>query len=311
MSRSTQADPQGRPTATTVAVVASSHGDPAAPHSGGWSGQVTQALIQPLTAAGIAHRFYGVGSGERSFARLAGALAAAESDAVAAVAVVDPNASPVWDDIAAAFGRSSPRPVVFIAAAETTLPAVVVHHNQRRAGHDAALHLIDAGYRHLVALQPYHEPWLAQRVRGIRDACAQTRADGVRLHVEAAIVGARLAWWADMAPAQRQHLLAVRFAAAQAAAAPAGEPIGVLAANDAMALDLIDLVGLRPGGDCGLIGYDGSPRTATLGLSTMEPPLADLGLTAARLLLDAIAGRTLPSLTRLPSRLVARASSMR
>ncbi|MBA3684800.1 MAG: substrate-binding domain-containing protein, partial [Planctomycetes bacterium] len=131
----------------------------------------------------------------------------------------------------------------------------------------------------------------------------------LRLRVERPDTGMRAPAWQLRTPSARAVDLLARV---DAALVQASGPLGIQAANDAMALDLyraLDRRLSRRGKALGLIGFDDQDAARTEGLSSMTPPLAALGDTAARLLLDGLGGRPLPSLTRLPSMLAARAST--
>lgn len=282
---------------------------------GPWARRVIRSLVSALTAP-ARPRFYDVAADPaRSFTQLAGALAGAEADGVAALVVVDPNANPVWDEIIAAFSRTAAVPVVYVAAAESALPATIVHHDQRRTGGDAAGHLLERGYPRLLALQPYHEPWLAQRVAGMRAAAVAARLDPARLRIDRPARNRRFAGWQALpAPEQRQELRLRLTQALDEAGHDGSAGLGVLAANDAMALEVASILpslGLRIGADIGLVGFDDSDAASAAGLTSLAPPLMEMGQAAARLLLDAFAGRAVASMTRLPSRLHGRSSTRR
>ncbi|MFD7154509.1 LacI family DNA-binding transcriptional regulator [Kribbella sp. NPDC059898] len=93
----------------------------------------------------------------------------------------------------------------------------------------------------------------------------------------------------------------------------AGGYDGAVCGNDETALGLMMAVlgrGLRVPGDLVITGVDDVPMSSLVspGLTTVARPLAELGATATRLLLDLINGADVPPETVLPSRLVRRAS---
>ncbi|WP_202872755.1 LacI family DNA-binding transcriptional regulator [Kribbella soli] len=88
---------------------------------------------------------------------------------------------------------------------------------------------------------------------------------------------------------------------------------GAVCGNDETALGLMMAVlgrGLRVPGDLVITGVDDVPMSSLVspGLTTVARPLAELGATATRLLLDLINGADVVPETVLPSRLVRRAS---
>lgn len=92
-------------------------------------------------------------------------------------------------------------------------------------------------------------------------------------------------------------------------------PTAVFAANDYSAYGAIDAVkdaGLRVPDDVSVVGFDDVPASAQMhpALTTVRHPFHDLGVEAAKLLLDLLAGRAEPGTVReLPSTLIVRAST--
>ena len=86
--------------------------------------------------------------------------------------------------------------------------------------------------------------------------------------------------------------------------APFGAVMGVLGT--------VRRLGLRPGRDVGVVAFDDAPWATLLDppLSVVRQPAYEMGATAARLLLNRIAGdRGEPTTTRLSAELVPRGSS--
>jgi len=92
-------------------------------------------------------------------------------------------------------------------------------------------------------------------------------------------------------------------------------PTAIFAANDVSAIGALRAVkdaGLRVPDDIAIIGYDGAPITELTEppLSTVQQPAAEMGRTAARLLIEVIEGNTpVEQVVKLPVELLVRASS--
>jgi len=89
---------------------------------------------------------------------------------------------------------------------------------------------------------------------------------------------------------------------------------GLIAPNDATALEALRAaseLGKTFGTDFGLIGFDDDILAVTAGLSTMRPPLEELGEEAGRLLIAALEGKRASLQVRLRSHLLARRSTSR
>jgi LacI family transcriptional regulator len=145
-------------------------------------------------------------------------------------------------------------------------------------GYQAAHHLVSQGHRRLAFVgSPDLLTQVRDRRRGVDLAMEGTAAQCLALPTDT--LGA-----ADG-----------RRAAESLAALPAGErPTGVVAANDLLAIGLLQgLVGagLRVPDDVALVGYDDIEfaAAAAVPLSSVRQPRRELGLTAARLLFEEMA----------------------
>ena len=89
-------------------------------------------------------------------------------------------------------------------------------------------------------------------------------------------------------------------------------PPGIIMPNDATAFGVMRAMletGRLPGRDFGLVGFDDYPPSRNLGLTTLRPPLEELGEAAARMLMRALRGEALHLQTRLRSHLIKRATT--
>jgi LacI family repressor for deo operon, udp, cdd, tsx, nupC, and nupG len=105
-----------------------------------------------------------------------------------------------------------------------------------------------------------------------------------------------------------------RIGAALAGVAAAERPTAVFSSNDAMAIGLMRALaerGVRVPGDVSVAGFDDIEYAAVAepALTTVRQPRRDLGRAGAAILLDLLAGRPAPALTRLDTELVVRAST--
>jgi DNA-binding LacI/PurR family transcriptional regulator len=172
-------------------------------------------------------------------------------------------------------------------------------------GMQAARHLLDQGYWRLLYFQPFVAGWAARRLAGVRTAVAGSPA--VVLDVWPRVQASLL----ERGYSLRQQALA--HEAAQALMRDglvAG--VGVIAANDAAAMGFMQAAteqGLKAGVDYGIIGFDDYERRADL--STMRPPLEQMGAEAARLMERVLRGQAGPSRVMVHHRLISRGSSRR
>lgn len=88
---------------------------------------------------------------------------------------------------------------------------------------------------------------------------------------------------------------------------------GIVAANDQLAyqiMDVAELHGWKAGRDYALIGFDDDAASLQRGLSSLRPPLEELGAAAAELLVKRFNGDRLSTQACLSSHLVARQSTL-
>ena len=87
---------------------------------------------------------------------------------------------------------------------------------------------------------------------------------------------------------------------------------GVIAANDFLALAFrraASEIGLASGQDYALVGFDDLPEARAAGLTSLHPPLEELGQEAGRLVQRALSGNHAPIQICLTSHLTSRPSS--
>lgn len=193
-------------------------------------------------------------------------------------------------------------PLVCAAYDPFDSPIPQVYIDSLAGGALAARHLQERGYTGLTYLYPFASVWSEARLAGARSV---TGPDGLRVFCRA---GGRQDQTQNLV---RPHdsvgletgraLLASGFA----------RGTGVIAPNDGVALGFMAAAreqGLEPGRDYGLVGFDDYNRDAQL--TSLRPPLAQLGREAALLLLRLLRGEEVPARIVLHHRLIARASTL-
>lgn len=178
------------------------------------------------------------------------------------------------------------------------VPVPQVHLDSVASGALALAHLRERGYHHFTYLRALDSVWMAARLAGAQAAAG---SGGLRifpstppLPLSASSPQRRRGWEVG------QALLAEGLV----------RGTGVIAPNDWMALGFMDAArehGLTAGRDYGLVGFDDYGREAQL--TSLRPPLEQMGREAASLVLRLLRGEDTPGRLALPHRLMARAST--
>lgn len=117
---------------------------------------------------------------------------------------------------------------------------------------------------------------------------------------------------------ERLHAVALNQDSARTALhrvleAERGTPVNVFAAADNLARGVLEecaVLGLKPGLDVRVVGFDNHPWAADIGLTTIEQPVEAMGSAAARLLIRRLEGYSgPPESIRFEPRLIERASA--
>jgi DNA-binding LacI/PurR family transcriptional regulator len=193
--------------------------------------------------------------------------------------------------------RDAPVPVVFASAGSVNRPIWNVYYDNVDAGYQAAMHLLDRGCDDLLFVGQQGHPWVEERIQGVRAALAQRGVPERSMRTELAIPSL--------------YFKAVGHSGAIAGLS-ANVPKGVIAANDHIAEGVYQAaheLGLVPGRDFLAVSFDDIPEARTLGVSSLRPPLEELGKGAARLAVCALNGDTTLQRTCLSSHLIVRDSS--
>lgn len=171
----------------------------------------------------------------------------------------------------------------------------------RTGGALALRHLLESGYRAPRYLLPFATDWSLTRRDG---AATEAGPEGL-----AVIAATDLTQPTDRLSIRQQVELAGPLI--EHALDRGIDPgTGIIAPNDAIGEAFIIAAGhrgLRAGIDYGIVGFD--DRRRELGLTSLRPPLEELGAAAADLLLRLLRGETCPARIALAHRLVPRQST--
>jgi DNA-binding LacI/PurR family transcriptional regulator len=145
--------------------------------------------------------------------------------------------------------------------------------DSRSGAYQATKHLLDLGRRRMLVVSGLPEnPDSQRKLDGVRSAFAER---GMELRADQMLVGHHMGYHAVRAI--EAHLQLHKM------------PDAILAFNDDMAIALLLWLrgrGVRVPEDVSVVGYDGIPEAAFLGLTTVETPLVDMGVMAAQLLVE-------------------------
>ncbi|HEY3328563.1 MAG TPA: GntR family transcriptional regulator [Capsulimonadaceae bacterium] len=188
-------------------------------------------------------------------------------------------------------------PVVFASSGSVNRPIWNVYIDNVDAGYQAATHLIDHGCDDFLFVGQAGHEWVGHRLNGVRDAVKQ-RGFGDKALVST--LGPVELDYDDAAYVSSMEALRIHV------------PSGVIAANDHLAEGVYRAateLGLTPGREFKLVSFDDIPEARSLGVTSLRPPLEELGRGAARLAVHALNGDSTPQRVCLSSHLIAREST--
>ncbi len=201
-------------------------------------------------------------------------------------------------------------PAVYISWHEIQPPLAQVYYDNRYAGYQAAQHLIKSGYQNLVVLNPFIDSWLTERIQGMRDAVRHAGFPEDSLHLYPQASPSSLY---DMEKSHGMLRLLAKYLLTEVMENRSGESLtGIISPNDDIAYIILSEaseLGVNPGSDFGLVGFDDDSKSYTLGLTTVRPPIEEMGEEAGRLLLKAIHGDKNGLQVRMRAHLIPRAST--
>lgn len=263
-------------------------------------GRILSGVERVTSGAGVACRYAAVGPFDNCQPTLGDAVSALIEERVSGVVVIDIHGGDRSDEIFRLV-EEAPVPIVYVSSQAAKCPIPHVCYDQPAAGFYAADHLVRQDCRKVWFIAPTHLEWLESRLEGARTAC---RLHSVQL-IEQREPEAPASAYAMDELAQVGYLAAAPVLATR-------ERTGVLAANDFYALGVLKRareLGLSPGIDFLLVGFDDDACSREAGLSSMHPPLESLGAEAARMIIRIANGDDQQMSVRTYSHLVRRASS--
>lgn len=210
-------------------------------------------------------------------------------------------------------------PVVLHSWENLTGPIPHVVYDQAYAGYKAAQHLLQAGYRPLVFLSDsFSNWWISERLRGAQAAVEDMHlpADTLLVYQDDAI-GQQFGSSLDEVFAEhvgflmgdlfKDHPLMRQVGSASHV------PCGIIAPTDVMAYGFrraLRKFGILPGLHYGLVGFDDEADSACLGLTTMRPPLEEMGEEMAHLLFRTLHKQRTAIKVSMHSQLIVRSSTL-
>ncbi|MDR3707647.1 MAG: GntR family transcriptional regulator [Capsulimonadaceae bacterium] len=206
-------------------------------------------------------------------------------------------------------------PLVYVSSGELEMPLPHVYYDNRDAGFQATQHLLDQGCREIVMISPYVELWAERRAMGVQDAlsAADVPARSCRFFPDGPQIAPwNLPGWDQGRDVYKQLTQAAGYRCARALFESTGLPQGVIAANDHVAFGIMQAAAEMskvPGEDFLLIGFDDVPNSRIYNLSTVRPPLEQMGYEAAEMLTRVIEGKQVAQHVKLRSHLLTRAST--
>lgn len=263
-----------------------------------WPARILEACEHALASqGGVSHSFVNMEPEMGRHLDAETALERLQAAAVDAVIIIQPDAA-------------SRRMLTLLADAGTPVVCAAFEPVQDRvpevcadsvAGGSLALqHLRSRGFRRIVYLRPFTAPWVEARLSGARNAAAPG---------ELTVFPAAPTCEIPSLSSGQEAVAATTAAALLAAGLEPGT--GIIAPNDAVAVAVMRVAaeaGLAEGRDYGIIGFDDRERDR--GLSSLRPPMEQIGEEAASMLLRLLRGEACPSHVALPYRLIPRTSTL-
>lgn len=280
-----------------------------------WIRPIVRSLERSFSQAGGRSRLFDRWRKDQEPISVRDAAAQLLSEGVGALAVVGIHYDPAEDltTTLAALDRVYV-PVVYISWNEIRPPLPHVFYDQFDAGYQAARHLLQSGYRRLLFLTPFSAYWIWKRLEGAREAARHLglAPDAVRVYPTSDDLPSETLQHRELGYQAARAMFREDFMRPNGAEAAYG-PWGILTPNDQTAYGVLEAAReceRIAGRDFGLIGFDDDPQACFVGLTTMRPPLEELGAGAAHLLIRSLNGDKSGLQLRLRSHLVARARPM-
>jgi len=273
-----------------------------------WTRAVLDQFERTISIGGAVATVYPVYWGRNAAADPQTAVRRAQTERMDAVAVLDVHNRPGWDEAASAIDWRT-LPSVYVAGVGMRVPFPQLCHDQSHAGYLAARHLSEAGYKRLVMLHPCTATWIDERIAGARLGARHggIADDAFVVHPDPAPLH-----YADFHANPERKALILRLL--EEVVERWDGSTAVLCHADQQALDVLGRLrelSRVPGRDLGVMGFDDAPAGRAMGLSTVRPPLEQMGERAAQLVLAALAKGAEAAQTCLPPVVIQRDSTRR
>ena len=231
------------------------------------------------------------------------------SHRVAGIVYVEPRCRPSTHPACAALVNSK-LPVVISSAEVDDLPYAHIRTDDERGGYVAARHLLDLGMRS-VRVVANSQPFATSSQPQALAAHVQDRVDGAQRALQEAGLGG-----IGVPALTVPNTLAGGYRAAETLLR-SGLPsaCGIFATTDIIALGMLEAFrvhGVSVPGEVAIVAHDGllASSVSVPALSTIIPPMADMGRTSGDLLLQVMNGQTPPPMTVLDAQFVVRESTV-
>jgi DNA-binding LacI/PurR family transcriptional regulator/DNA-binding transcriptional regulator YhcF (GntR family) len=195
--------------------------------------------------------------------------------ACSAVIAIDYNEPEPMIDQIDALAKDAALPLVHILSTKANVPAWAVYYDSFDAAYRATQHLIERSCADYLFIASMHFTWAEERLAGVRAALRRAQIPEANLRI-------RFVDYDDRS--DPRYIDAARQLALAAFAD--GVPAGIVAVNDNVAIGVMkaaEQLNLVAGKDFLLVGFDDNPEARSYNLSTMRPPLEELGQSAVRL----------------------------
>lgn len=255
-----------------------------------WVRLMVQSIEQSFSADGHTTRFFNrVRDGQAGQEPLGETIRGALGSGIDALVVIafNMNAGEVDDNLLLLDTQDIP--VVCITSGALSRPVPHVFYNNHFAGYQAAQHLLRGGVERIVYFSPFSSTWTKERMQGAREAVAHA---GFPVEILVGYPENPGPWAQEEDP----ELLGRQTGAGLVGSGllqQGGKRAGVICANDGAAFGLLSATkehGLRQGADFLVVGFDDHPKSRALQLTTLRPPMEQMGREAARILLSEMRG---------------------
>ncbi len=255
-----------------------------------WSARMIRGLINETEDLGGNTEVYNLhGTSEEENSPIVQAVEQAIDAGAKCLVFVDVHGYKEYEKVIPALVAKFDVPYLVISGSHLSEHGPRVCIDEQQAGRVAASHLLQAGYRKIVALPLYDFVWEHMRLKGAQ----QVAGPALVLPSAADIELLRPAYGhlrMPTRPERTQVHIEIIDRIVNFDSLEPGE-WAVLMPNDPSAVPLhsvLQQLDIKPGRDLGLIGFDDHSYASLLGITSVGQPLTQIGITAARLLHEAV-----------------------